>query len=83
MPTDDGPTRKTPEDTAYAANWGTVLLVDAAVGAVAAAVGVLLLFKLPTLGGLLLSGGVVYDMVVVRRARRWARLRKDAGLKNR
>jgi hypothetical protein len=83
MPTDDGPTRKTPEDTAYAANWRTVLLVDAAVGAVAAAVGVLLLFKLPTLGGLLLSGGVVYDMVVVRRARRWARLRKDAGLKNR
>jgi len=83
MPTDDGPTRKTPEDTAYAANWRTVLLVDAAIGAVAAAVGVLLLFKLPTLGGLLLSGGVVYDMVVVRRARRWARLRKDAGLKNR
>jgi len=83
MPTDDGPTRRTPEDTAYAANWRTVLLVDAAVGAVGAAVGVLLLFKVPTLGGLLLSGGVVYDMVVVRRARRWARLRREAGLKNR
>jgi hypothetical protein len=77
----DGPKRRTPEDTAYAANWRIVLLVDAAVGAIGAAVGVLLLFKVPTLGGLLLSGGVVYDMVVVRRARRWARLRRDAGLR--
>ena len=83
MTTDDGPQRRTPEDTAYAANWRTVLLVDAAVGAVVAAVGVVLLFKIPTLGGFLLSGGIVYDVVVARRARRWARLRRDAGLQSR
>jgi len=71
------------DDTAYAANWRTVLLVDAAVGAVAAAVGMALLFKIPELGGLLVAGGVVYVMAVVRRARRWARLRRDAGLGNR
>ncbi|HZQ85980.1 MAG TPA: hypothetical protein VFA83_14120 [Acidimicrobiales bacterium] len=68
------------DDTAYAANWRTVLLVDAAVGAVAAAVGMALLFKIPALGGLLVAGGLVYVVAVVRRARHWARLRREAGL---
>lgn len=70
------------DDTAYAANWRTVLLVDAAVGAVAAAVGMALLFKIPELGGLLVAGGVVYVVAVVRRARRWGRMRREAGLGN-
>ena len=68
------------DDTAYAANWRTVLLVDAALGAVGAAVGTLLLFAIPTLGGFLLAGGIVYDVAVVRRARKWAAMRKQAGL---
>lgn len=70
------------DKTAYAANWRTVLLIDAAVGAVAAAVGMALLFKIPELGGLLVAGGVVYVMAVVRRARRWSRMRREAGLGN-
>jgi len=69
------------DDAAYAANWRTVLLIDAAVGAVTAAAGMLLLFVLPVLGALLASGGVVYAVLVVRRTRRWARLRRDAGLR--
>jgi len=68
------------DGTAYAANWRTVLLVDAAVGAVAAAVGLAVLFKVPTLGATLVAGGGVYVVAVVRRARRWARLRREAGL---
>lgn len=68
------------DDTAYAANWRTVLLVDAALGAVGAAVGTLLLFVIPVLGAMLISGGIVYDVAVVRRARKWATMRKQAGL---
>lgn len=66
---------------AYAANWRTVLAVDAGMGAVMLAAGVVLAVVWnPVGGGLLGSLGLVYLVLVARRARAWAALRRDAGL---
>jgi hypothetical protein len=66
---------------AYAANWRTVLAVDAAVGLVASIAGLVLAFIVTVVGGVVLAGaGAGYASLVAIRARRWVRLRRQAGL---
>jgi hypothetical protein len=65
----------------YAANWRTVLLVDAAMGVAVVLAGVVLAIAWNFVaGGILGSLGVAYVFAVVRRGRRWAELRREAGL---
>lgn len=70
-----------PDDTAYAANWRTVLAVDGLVGAAALVAGSALV-----IGGTVVVGaavgafGALYTVLVVRRFLRWRRLRAQAGL---
>jgi Flp pilus assembly protein TadB len=62
---------------AYAANWKTVILVDAALGWVAVVVGL----ALASLVGVVLAAvGAAYLVAVWRRLRRWRRLRIERGL---
>ncbi len=66
---------------AYAANWRTVLLVDVGVGAA----GMLAGFVLMGVWNLVFGAGIaslalVYVLLVARRWRQWAALRRDAGL---
>jgi mannose/fructose/N-acetylgalactosamine-specific phosphotransferase system component IID len=69
---------RTDDSAAYAANWRTVLAVDAALGVVlslaGAAVGVLVNF---VLGLTLVVAGAAYTALVGVRARRWSRLRQS------
>lgn len=69
--------RFTDDRAAYAANWKTVLLVDAAIGWVVVFVG---LFLANALGLVLVGAGGAYLFLGLRRARRWKRLRAEAGL---
>jgi hypothetical protein len=65
----------------YASNWRTVLAVDAAMGAAVVVAGVIAAVAWNLVaGGLLGSLGVAYVAAVVRRGRRWAELRRAAGL---
>jgi len=62
---------------AYAPNWKTVILVDAALGWVAIIVGL----ALASVPGLVVAfAGAAYLMAVWRRLRRWRRLRLARGL---
>lgn len=71
----------TSDDAATAANWRTVLMVDALLGVAAAAAGLWLATSgRPVVGGLLLLGGIAYAAMVGRRWSRWRRIRTDAGL---
>ena len=74
--------RLTDDATAYAANWRTVLAVDAAIGLALAAAGVVLLVLrgAGVVGALLVAAGAAYATLVARRYRRWRRLRTAAGL---
>ena len=64
-----------------ARRWKAVLLVDGLVGLAIFLVGlvVLALWNL-YMGGFIGSIGLVYLLLVVRRARRWAVLRREAGM---
>jgi len=65
----------------YAANWRTVLAVDAAMGVVVIVAGIVVAIAWNFVaGGVLGSLGVAYVAAVVRRGRQWAQLRRDAGL---
>lgn len=82
-PTDDldrsGAPRAHP--AVFAANWRTVLAVDAAMGVVVAVVGIVVaLVWNPVVGGFVGSLGLVYVILVLRRGRDWARQRREAGL---
>jgi hypothetical protein len=70
------------DDTvAYAANWKAVLAVDAGAGLVLVAVGIGVMAVVHVVvGALLASVGATYVLLVVRRGRRWAALRREAGL---
>jgi len=69
------------DTTAYAANWWTVLLVDALLG-LAAVVGGLLLGSYGNVLGIpLFVLGAAYVVFVFMRLRRWRRLRDEAGLR--
>jgi hypothetical protein len=65
----------------YAANWRTALAVDASVGLVALIAGLVLTVIVTVVGGIVLAAaGAAYTSMVAVRARRWVRLRRDAGL---
>jgi hypothetical protein len=69
------------ESAAYAANWRTVVAADALIGGATSVAGVVLALVLTIVGGvLLIAVGAWYLSLVGLRARRWARLRRDAGL---
>jgi len=77
-PPDPGPP---PSPAAAAANWRTVVAVDASVGLVVLLAGMALsLLWQPVVGAGVASLGLVYTALVVRRARRWAAWRRAAGL---
>lgn len=66
---------------AYAPNWRTVLLVDGALGAAVFVVGVVLMLVWSVFAGAAVGAfGATYTLLVARRARRWAALRRAAGL---
>ena len=65
------------DGAAYAANWRTILVVDAAIGVALVVVGLVLG---TVLGLVLLVAGAAYLVAGVRRGRRWRRLRREAGL---
>jgi hypothetical protein len=72
---------RTDDTTCYAANWRTVLAVDAGLGLVALLAGLVLALTLTVVGGVVLAvAGAAYASLVAVRARRWARLRREAGL---
>lgn len=69
------------DTAAYAANWRQVLAVDAGLGVVAVVVGVVVIaVASPIAGAVIVAIGLLYLAMVVLRARRWARLRSEAGL---
>ena len=66
---------------AYAVNWRTVLVVDALMGVIVAAGGVVALATWSVPVGIVLTGlGALYVVLVARRARQWQHLRREAGL---
>lgn len=72
---------RTEGSAAYAANWRTVLVVDSAVGFTAVIAGMVLAVTVTVVVGVLLVvAGAGYGSLVAVRARRWARLRRQAGL---
>jgi hypothetical protein len=69
------------DSAAYAANWWTVLAVDALLGLVAVVGGLVLGSYGNILGIPLVILGVAYVVFVFLRLRRWRRLRDEAGLR--
>lgn len=69
------------DSPAYAHNWRTVLVADAALGMVAVAIGLVVMGSgsLP-MGAGLVAFGAAYVVLVMRRAMRWRSLRRAAGL---
>ena len=69
------------DSVAYAANWKAVLSADAGAGLVLVAVGLAVLALVHVVVGAMLAAlGGCYVMLVARRARRWAALRREAEL---
>jgi hypothetical protein len=72
---------RTDASAAYAANWRTVLAVDATLGVVALIAGLALALAVSAVVGAVLAvAGAGYAALVALRARRWAQLRREAGL---
>lgn len=69
--------RFTDDNAAYAANWKTILAVDAGIGWVFVVIGLVLG---NALGLVLVGAGAAYLVIGFRRARRWKRLRTERGL---
>jgi len=69
------------DSVAYAANWRSVLAADASAGLVLGILGLIVVaLANVVLGALLMAGGGAYIVLVARRARQWAALRREAGL---
>ena len=69
------------DETAHAANWRTVLLVDLLMAGLVAAGGAAVLVTMSvTVGALMVAAALTYGVAIIRRGRRWARLRREAGL---
>ena len=69
------------DDAALAANWRTVLVVDAALGLAVVAAGAAVAAMVHAVVGVLtVAAGAAYTVLVARRFARWRRLRADAGL---
>jgi hypothetical protein len=72
---------RTDDSAARAANWRTVLAVDAALGIVVSIVGVVLAVVVnAAVGFAVVALGAAYTALVGSRARRWARIRRESGL---
>lgn len=66
---------------AFAPNWKTVLAVDAGVGLCIVLIGVAVtLWVVAWLGSPVIGLGVLYVLLVGRRALQWRYLRREAGL---
>jgi hypothetical protein len=75
------PERRPGPRAAYAVNWKVVLFVDALMGLVVVAGGLVALVLWNFwLGAFLVLAGCLYVAMVGRRADQWRRLRSDAGL---
>jgi hypothetical protein len=73
--------RRTDDSAAYASNWRTVLAFDALIGVVTSLAGLILALAWSVVVGVLVVAlGAAYTSLVGTRARRWARLRREAGL---
>jgi hypothetical protein len=69
------------DDAALAANWRTVLAVDAGLGLAVVAAGAAVTVTVHAVLGVLAGvAGAVYLGLVARRCARWRRLRAEAGL---
>jgi len=69
------------DSVAYADNWKTVLAADAASALVVVAIGIAILATVHVVvGGLIAAVAASYMVLVARRGRRWAALRREAGL---
>lgn len=67
------------DEVAHAANWRTVLAVDAALGVALALAGLFLaVAKDAPVGWLVAAAGLAYVVLVGRRYLRWQRIRDDA-----
>lgn len=64
----------------FAPNWVAVLVADAMVGIVLIALGLAAVAWIGWVGWCLVAAGVVYTLMVVRRALQWRWLRQQAGL---
>jgi len=73
--------RRMNDSAALAVNWRTVLAVDAGVGLLVLIAGLVVALAATVAGGVLLAAsGAAYGSMVAVRARRWDRLRREAGL---
>jgi hypothetical protein len=71
---------RTDDSAAYAANWRTLLIVDAGLGLVVLVAGAALAVAVNVVvGTLVVAVGAAYTALVASRARRWVRLRRQAG----
>ena len=69
------------DSVAYATNWKAVLAADAATAVVVALIGLAVLaFVHVVMGALIVAAAATYLVLVARRARHWAALRREAGL---
>ena len=67
--------------TPYASNWRTVLGVDAGFGLLVLLAGLIVLFSVNVfIGAGIGAFAVCYLVIIYRRYRYWAELRRDAGL---
>jgi hypothetical protein len=70
---------RTDDSAAHAANWRTLLIVDASLGLVVLVAGVALALAVNVVvGTLVVAVGAAYLALVASRARRWVRLRREA-----
>jgi hypothetical protein len=71
---------RTDDSAAHAANWRTLLVIDAGLGVVVILAGAALALAVNVVvGTLVLAVGAAYTSLVASRARRWIRLRRQAG----
>ena len=69
------------DSVAYAANWKAILAVDAGAGLVLVAVGIGVMALVHVVVGAFLAAlGATYVLLVLRRGRKWAARRREAGL---
>jgi len=72
---------RTDDSAAYAGNWRAGLAFDAVLGVVTSLAGLVIALAVSAVVGILVVAvGAAYTALVGARARRWARLRREAGL---
>jgi hypothetical protein len=72
---------RTDDSAAYASNWRAVLALDALIGVVTSLAGLVIALAVSLLVGMLVVAvGAAYTALIGARARRWVRLRREAGL---